>query len=180
MTRRVRAALFAALISLLACRKAPPPPSMPPHTAAPLDVRLADTLDSIEGFRGGVLAVMPGVKRPELRTYGEKMLETHFARSSAIVAWRRKHFPKLPPSEPMKTPCDEDVLFGKSLPMNASDVQVIDAALLQSQCEVLFASTILKQTNDPELLAIAHEVVTSTGGEATTLLQWKRMWSGQR
>ena len=179
MTRRVPAALFAALISLLACPKAPPPPSTPPHTAAPLDVRLADTLDSIEGFRGGVLAVMPGVKRAELRTFGEEMLETHFARSAAIVAWRRKHFPKVPPSEPMKTPCGDDVLFGQSLPMNATDVQVIDAVLLQSQCEVLFASTILKQTNDPELLAIAHEIVASTGKEVATLLELKRTWSGK-
>ncbi|GEM_PF-3900904 len=164
----------------VACRKSPPPPSIPAHTAAPLEVRLADTLDYIEGFRGGVLAVIPRVKRPELRTYGEKMTETSFSRSAAIMGWRRKHFPTIPPTEPLKIPCGDDVLLGKSLPVNPSDIDVIDAMLLQSQCEVLFASTILKQSNDPELQAIAHEVIATTGGEVTKLLTWKREWSAAR
>ena len=181
MTAGRIASLFAALALVVACRKAPPPapPAVPPHQAAPRDVRLADTLDSIEGFRGGVLAATMSAQHPELRAYGDRMTEAHFARSSAIVGWRKKHFPNVAATEPLKMPCGEDVLFGKSLPMNANDVEIIDAILLQSQCEVLFASSVLRQSNDPELIAVAREVIASSAPEVSTLLQMKRQWSAQ-
>jgi hypothetical protein len=172
------ARVAAMLVLSVACRKPPPPPpAAPPHEAAPRDVALADTLDSIEGFRGGVLAATMSAQHPELRTYGQQMTEAHFARNAAIMAWRKKHFPNVPPAGPLKMPCGEDVLFGKSLPMNPNDVQVIDAILLQSQCEVLFASSVLRESNDRELVAIAREVIGSSGPEVSALLRMKRQWS---
>lgn len=166
--------LFAAMA--VACRKSAPPAALN-HQAVPLEVRLADTLDSIEGFRGAVLAVYTRAQHTELRALGEKMTEEHFARAADIAGWRRIHFGHIPPTEPLPTTCTDDVLFGKSLPMNPSDTDIIEATLLQSQCEVLFAGTILQQSKDPELVGIARAVIASTGPEVTTLLKWKAEWS---
>lgn len=175
MTRNVIVWLLLACLAA-ACRKPAPPPPLN-HAAVPLDVRLADTLDSIEGFRGAVLAVYTRGQHAELRTLGEKMTEEHFARAVDIARWRRIHFGHIPPTEPLPTTCTDDVLFGKSLPMNPSDTDIIDATLLQSQCEVLFAGAILRQSKDPELVGIARAVIASTGQEVTTLLKWKAEWS---
>lgn len=159
----------------VACRQPPPPPALN-HVAVPLDVRLADTLDSIEGFRGGVLAVFSRAQHAELRSFGEKLTDEHFRRGADLAQWRRMHTGHTPPAEPFLT-CSDDVLFGKSLPMNPSDTDIIDATLLLSQCEVLFAGRMLQQAKDPELVAIARAVIAATGPEVTTLLKWKAEWS---
>lgn len=177
--RRLLKASVCTAVLVFACGK-PAPPAALNHQAVPLEARLADTLDSIEGFRGAVLAVYTRAQHAELRALGEKMLDEHFTRVGDLAKWRRIHFGRIPPTEPLATTCTEDVLWGKSLPMNPKDTDIIDATLLQSQCEVLFAGTILRQSKDPELVGIARAVIASTGNEVNTLLAWKRAWSGQR
>lgn len=161
-------------VTVIGCRKAPPPPKPPPDLAVPYDVRFADTIDSIEGYRGSLLALAASqAKSPELRVLGQKMSDENLARSGRFVHWRKTHFADIPSTDPLPLPCSREVLMGWSLPANQSDSQLIDTLLLQMQCEALFVSEAMRKSHDVELLQAGHEIITTSAPEVAALLRMK-------
>ena len=141
----------------------------------PYDVRLADTMDALEGYRGSVLGLAQfRASDRRLRALGEKMTESTFSRSSRLYLWRKKHFPNVSVSEALEVPCKRDVLEGAMLPMNPTDMQIVDTILLQTRCEVLFVGAVMQKTKDVELLNAGHEIIQSSGEDVSALLLLKK------
>jgi hypothetical protein len=160
--------------ALCGCRKAPPPPKPPPDLAVPYDVRFADTIDSIEGYRGSLLAMGASqAKSAELRALSQKMSDENLTRGAWFVHWRKAHFANIPTTDPLPVPCNREVLMGWSLPADQSEAHLIDSLLLQMQCEVLFVSTAMQRTHDAELLQAGHEIIATSAPEVAALLRMK-------
>jgi len=175
--KQYRLTLCAAVLIAFApigCQNAPPPPKPPPDLAVPYDVRFADTIDSIEGYRGSLLAMAASqAKSAELRALSQKMADENLTRGAWFVHWRKTHFANVPTTDTLAVPCSREVLMGWSLPADQSDAHLIDSLLLQMQCEVLFVSTAMQRTHDVELLQAGHEIIATSAPDVAALLRMK-------
>jgi uncharacterized protein (DUF305 family) len=172
---------LAAAMALAACSAPPAAPAATPATGAaaaeaPYDARF---IDSMIVHHEGAVAMAGDLKkntqRPELLKLADDIIRAQEAEIKQMQDWRKAWYPDLP------------ITGGTGMSMGMMevaagaepyDLRFIDAMIPHHQGAIDMAEDLKQNTQRPELLKLADDIIKAQTGEIEQMRAWRAEWSG--
>jgi uncharacterized protein (DUF305 family) len=162
--------------SIAAPTDAPAATSAPAEAEAPYDARFIDSM--IMHHEGAVAMANDALKqaeRPEIKTLSEAIIKAQEAEIKQMQEWRKAWYPDLPNTGGTGMSMGMMEVAAGAEPY---DLRFIDAMIPHHQGAIDMAEDLKRNTQRPELLKLADDIIAAQSAEIAQMRTWRAEWSG--
>lgn len=151
---------------------------------APYELQFIDTMiDHHQGAIDMALLVATRASHDELKTLAKDIIEDQRKEIAQMRQWRSQWFGDAPPAVNMKMPGMTEGMQGMdlkkldSLKGNEFDVEFVRQMIPHHEGAVTMAKALLEQTQRPEMMGLAGNVIKAQTDEIARMRSWEAAWS---